>query len=174
MMLKAIEEVLEEFYKELESEDMTMEEMVNALDELAYRYEEEAKKKKNEKKHFCNKADCKTDENRETEKENDHVNHPAHYCSSGMECIDEMILLYGEEETMTFCKLNAHKYRKRALDKGGREDIEKSDWYIAKYKELKIIVDNKKVRDMQNIIRLGATLNIEDVSFIELYKKFIG
>lgn len=60
------------------------------------------------------------------------INHPSHY-QHGIECIDEMILLYGVVETMYFCKLNAHKYRKRALDKGGREDLDKSDWYMKEY-----------------------------------------
>nr|DAQ07311.1 MAG TPA: nucelotide kinase [Caudoviricetes sp.] len=62
----------------------------------------------------------------------DMVNHPSHY-EHGIECIDEMILLYGVVETMSFCKLNAHKYRKRAFDKGGREDQDKSDWYMKEY-----------------------------------------
>ena len=62
----------------------------------------------------------------------DMVNHPSHY-GHGIECIDEMILLFGVMETMSFCKLNSHKYRKRALDKGGREDIDKSDWYMKEY-----------------------------------------
>lgn len=62
----------------------------------------------------------------------DMVNHPSHY-EHGIECIDEMILLFGVVETMSFCKLNSHKYRKRALDKGGREDLDKSDWYMKEY-----------------------------------------
>lgn len=62
----------------------------------------------------------------------DMVNHPSHY-EHGIECIDEMILLYGVVETMTFCKLNAHKYRKRAFEKGGKEDMDKSDWYMKEY-----------------------------------------
>ena len=71
-------------------------------------------------------------------KEADMVNHPPHYCrENGMECIDEMELIFGKEETMTFCKLNAWKYRYRAADKNGQQDLEKSDWYIRKYKELK-------------------------------------
>ena len=65
------------------------------------------------------------------------VNHPSHYVrETGMECIDEMILLFGVEEVKSFCKLNAWKYRYRAADKNGAEDLAKSDWYIAKYKEL--------------------------------------
>lgn len=66
------------------------------------------------------------------DEEHDAVNHPSHY-EHGIECIDEMILLYGVVETMSFCKLNSHKYRKRAFDKGGKEDLDKSDWYMKEY-----------------------------------------
>lgn len=75
---------------------------------------------------FENKEKATKDE------EHDAVNHPSHY-EHGIECIDEMILLYGVMETMFFCKLNAHKYRKRAFDKGGKEDMDKSDWYMKEY-----------------------------------------
>lgn len=74
--------------------------------------------------------------------EEDLVNHPSHYASHGMECILEMIMLYGFEETMSFCKLNSHKYRKRALDKNGRQDLDKSDWYIEQYRSLSIALEN--------------------------------
>lgn len=69
-------------------------------------------------------------------KTDDSINHPDHYCHGGMECIDEMLLIFGREAVMHFCLLNAWKYRKRALFKNGEEDIAKSDWYLAKYKEL--------------------------------------
>lgn len=66
------------------------------------------------------------------------VNHPKHYGRKGaIECIDEMVLVFGVKATMNFCLLNAWKYRYRAADKNGAEDIEKSDWYMAKYAELK-------------------------------------
>lgn len=66
------------------------------------------------------------------------VNHPKHYGREGaMECIDEMVMVFGAEATMNFCLLNAWKYRYRAGAKGGYEDLRKSDWYLAKYKELK-------------------------------------
>ena len=68
----------------------------------------------------------------------DTVNHPKHYSREGaMECIDEMLLVFGEENTMIFCIMNAWKYRYRAADKGGEEDMRKSDWYMAKCAELK-------------------------------------
>jgi len=67
----------------------------------------------------------------------DAVNHPNHYMCHEMECIDEMIALFGVDETKAFCKLCAWKYRYRAGSKGSaEEDQKKSDWYIKKYKEL--------------------------------------
>lgn len=68
----------------------------------------------------------------------DMVNHPSHYCQEGsMECIDEMIAVFGEKAVMEFCLLNVWKYRKRAIFKNGVEDLKKSDWYLKKYIELK-------------------------------------
>ena len=75
-------------------------------------------------------------EKKEMAKEN--VNHPKHYNrEGGMECIDEMILVFGKEAVQNFCLCNAWKYRYRAADKNGEEDLKKSDWYLNKYKELK-------------------------------------
>ena len=73
-----------------------------------------------------------------TKDENSTVNHPKHYQNKGgLETIDEMILLFGLEETMIFCKLNAWKYRARASKKGSeKEDLEKANWYILKYQDL--------------------------------------
>jgi hypothetical protein len=70
-----------------------------------------------------------------TEEVDDPIN-PNHYTKHGMECIDEMLLVFGKDAVKWFCLCNAWKYRKRAMWKNGKEDIEKSDWYIAKYKEL--------------------------------------
>lgn len=67
----------------------------------------------------------------------DLVNHPSHYTHGGMECIDEMLMIFGKEAVIHFCLCNAWKYRKRCLYKNGEEDIKKSDWYLNKYKELK-------------------------------------
>ena len=66
----------------------------------------------------------------------DIINHPNHYTNGGMECIDEMLLIFGKETVAHFCLCNAWKYRYRALSKNGQEDIDKSHWYINKYKEL--------------------------------------
>lgn len=66
----------------------------------------------------------------------DIVNHPSHYTHGGMECIDEMVLIFGVEAVKHFCVCNAWKYRKRAMYKNGQEDMDKSDWYLRKYYEL--------------------------------------
>lgn len=67
----------------------------------------------------------------------DMVNEPPHY-THGVECIDEMVLVFGKEATMNFCLLNCWKYRYRAPYKGDvEENMEKSRWYLNKYKELK-------------------------------------
>lgn len=65
------------------------------------------------------------------------VDHPDHYNrEDALECIEEMKLVFGITDLMAFCKLNAWKYRYRASDKNGDEDLKKSDWYMKKYKEL--------------------------------------
>lgn len=62
---------------------------------------------------------------------------PKHYQrDDAMECIDEMILVFGKEKVKAFCLCNAWKYRYRAAEKNGIEDLKKSDWYMKKYKEL--------------------------------------
>lgn len=77
-----------------------------------------------------------TEEESPTEPTNN-VDHPNHYNQEGaMECIDEMILLFGVEAVKHFCLCNAWKYRYRANAKNGEEDLNKANWYINKYKEL--------------------------------------
>ena len=67
----------------------------------------------------------------------DMVNRPPHYNREGaMECFDEFMLIYGKEAAKHACLFNIHKYRYRAADKNGQEDLKKSDWYMRKYKEL--------------------------------------
>lgn len=63
------------------------------------------------------------------------VNHPAHY-QGKHECIDEMIALFGVEAVKHFCMCNVYKYRFRAANKNGQEDLDKADWYMDKLMEL--------------------------------------
>ena len=65
------------------------------------------------------------------------VDHPKHYKrEKGVECIEEMIEVFGIEAVKNFCLCNIWKYRYRAADKNGEEDLDKSDWYMQKYIEL--------------------------------------
>lgn len=71
-------------------------------------------------------------------KVNDTVNNPKHYNRNGaMECFDEFVQIYGTEAAIHACLFNIHKYRYRAADKNGLEDLRKSDWYMKKLVELK-------------------------------------
>lgn len=101
---------------------------------------------------FVNSMYDATCENTDKNDDVDMVNEPPHY-EHGMECIDEMILVFGREAAMNFCLLNCWKYRYRAPYKGDvEENMEKSRWYLNKYKELKnsIIVSNTPITQVKN------------------------
>lgn len=89
----------------------------------------------------------------------DNINHPSHYCQDGgVECIDEMIAVFGVEAVQNFCLLNVWKYRKRALFKNGEEDLKKSDWYMKKWMELKEGGDGMRLIDADALdYELGAS-----------------
>ena len=75
------------------------------------------------------------------------INKPPHYCrEDAMECIDEMVVVFGAEIVANFCLCNVWKYRYRAGQKNGEQDIKKSDWYMAKYIQmLRIIAEGEGV-----------------------------
>ena len=60
----------------------------------------------------------------------DPVNHPAHYTSGGIECIDAMQAAFGVEAVKDFCLCNAFKYLWRHRNKNGVEDLKKARWYL--------------------------------------------
>ena len=60
----------------------------------------------------------------------DPVNHPAHYTSGGIECIDAMQAAFGVEVVKDFCLCNAFKYLWRHRNKNGVEDLKKACWYL--------------------------------------------
>lgn len=69
--------------------------------------------------------------------ESDMVNEPPHYKQHAMECIDEMLSVFGVAAVMAYCKCAAWKYRYRAPYKGKfEEDNAKADWYLKKLSEL--------------------------------------
>ena len=48
------------------------------------------------------------------DKQVDIVNDPPHYKQHEMECIDEMIIVFGVQAVIDYCKCAAWKYRYRA------------------------------------------------------------
>lgn len=68
------------------------------------------------------------------------VDHPEHYKGkTSIECIDNMLLIFGEQTVVDFCIVNAYKYLSRHKYKNGFEDLCKAKWYLDKTEELKLI-----------------------------------
>lgn len=60
----------------------------------------------------------------------DKVNHPKHYCTGGIECIDALKSALGKEGFMDYCAGNCMKYLWRYKAKNGLEDLRKAQVYI--------------------------------------------
>ena len=67
---------------------------------------------------------------------NDMVNHPSHYSSDKIECIEAIEAQLTKEEYRGFLKGNVAKYLWREKYKGGTESLEKAQWYLARLVEL--------------------------------------
>ena len=81
---------------------------------------------------------------------NDMVNHPAHYETNGIECIDAMIASQGAEAVRNYCVCNAFKYIWRHQYKGkSDEDIQKAIWYLNRYLNLYDQKDEPKADDQK-------------------------
>ena len=65
----------------------------------------------------------------------DNVNHPSHYTSGDIECIDAIRAALGPERFIGYLWGNAIKYLWRWPRKGQREDLEKCAWYITRIKD---------------------------------------
>lgn len=72
----------------------------------------------------------------------DVVNEPSHYKHGSFEVIDEMVIVFGIENTIQFCRMNAWKYRARAPFKGNMEqDMAKANCYLEMAADLEAIRD---------------------------------
>lgn len=87
--------------------------------------------------------------------ENEKINHPAHYCQGGIECIDAIEAaitnLTGIEAV---CTANVIKYIWRWKEKNGAEDLRKAEWYL---KRLTQIVENKETFKKTGVVVNVAT-----------------
>lgn len=67
------------------------------------------------------------------------VNSPAHYNSYSVETIDMMERIWGIENLIIFCEINAFKYRMRiGLKDDTEQDFQKEQWYIEKANQLRL------------------------------------
>jgi hypothetical protein len=66
------------------------------------------------------------------------VNHPSHYGTGKLECIEVMQEALGTEKVKSFCIGNAFKYLYRCMSKHSspEEDVRKAIWYLNKFLEL--------------------------------------
>lgn len=67
----------------------------------------------------------------------DNVNHPSHYETGKIECIEAMVETQGVEAVKNFCLCNCFKYLWRHRGKEGETSIDKALWYLNKYVELR-------------------------------------
>ena len=68
------------------------------------------------------------------------VNHPSHYNTYQVECIEMMRRIWGDETTAAWCEMTAFKYRMRVgtkPDNSVEQDLAKEKWYLDKAKELR-------------------------------------
>jgi hypothetical protein len=67
----------------------------------------------------------------------ENVNHPKHYNNYPIEVIEMMLRIFGKQNTINFCLMNAFKYRMRlGLKDDILQDLQKEQWYLSKAKEL--------------------------------------
>lgn len=66
----------------------------------------------------------------------DLVNHPPHYTTGSVECIDALRAALGDEGFIGYCTGNAIKYLWRFQRKNGEQDIKKAIWYCQKLSEV--------------------------------------
>ena len=78
----------------------------------------------------CNFYQPLKEETEMKEQTHDAVNHPSHYTTGGIECIDYIQEKLTPEEFKGFVKGNVIKYLTREQHKNGDEDICKAQWYL--------------------------------------------
>lgn len=63
----------------------------------------------------------------------DNVNHPPHYTSGPIECINAIRAALGDEAFLAYCRGTAIKYAWRAGRKAAHaEDLRKGAWYLTR------------------------------------------
>lgn len=76
---------------------------------------------------------------------NDNVQHPTHYTSGGIECIEAIKASMNADGFQDYCKGNIIKYIWRWRNKGGVEDLKKAQVYLGWL--IQSAEDNKESED---------------------------
>jgi len=71
-----------------------------------------------------------------TDKKEDLVNHPSHYTTDGIECIEAIEAQLTLEEYRGYLKGNVAKYVWREKHKGGVQSLQKAIWYLNRLVDL--------------------------------------
>ncbi|GEM_PF-294418 len=116
-----------EVEKEINRADRQLMELLERLREIRKTDEKQAKNE------FHSEDDVYPEKYWVEENAHDTVNHPSHYCTGGIECIDVIkATSQGMNGIDAFCQGNAMKYLFRWQYKNGVEDLKKARWYIDK------------------------------------------
>lgn len=75
--------------------------------------------------------------------DHDPVNHPSHYTSGGIECIEAIESSMGEAAYKGFLKGNVLKYVWRYEQKKGAEDLRKAQWYLQRLIDIREAEEQK-------------------------------
>lgn len=76
----------------------------------------------------------------------DNIN-PNHYKQGSKEVIEMMELIWGKEALISYCEMNAFKYRMRIGNKPNQpieQELEKAKWYEEKAKKVRQEIENLK------------------------------
>ena len=103
---------------------------------------------------MCNEPDCKLyvehlpNSNEVFVDKDGPVNHPVHYTTNSIECIEAIEAALTPEEFRGYIKGNVIKYVWREKQKGKVEDLKKAAWYLNK--EIKRSEDEGSTNGSQN------------------------
>jgi hypothetical protein len=86
------------------------------------------------------------------------VNHPSHYNSTSLECIDA-IMAATDEGFEYYLQGNIMKYLWRYRYKNGIQDLKKAQWYLAK------LIEHRKTQTMLVKVKLFLTLEVDTDEF---------
>ena len=77
----------------------------------------------------------------------DPVNHPPHYNTGAIECIDAIREMLGVEGLIAYCRGNALKYIWRCKYKGHpAQDLAKAQWYLKRAEEAELSMTKSAYR----------------------------